>query len=70
MCKKTEKCDQILKVHDSDMKTVSQATYLRDVISDKGTIDETVAQRCQKAVGIITQIVPIILLCTIYNSVS
>ena len=38
------------------MKTVSQATYLGDIISDKGTIDETVAQRCQKAIGIITQI--------------
>ena len=56
MCKKTEKCDQILKVHERDMKTVSQATYLGDIISDKGTIDETVAQRCQKAIGIITQI--------------
>ena len=38
------------------MKTVSQAIYLGDVISDTGTIDATVAQRCQKAIGLITQI--------------
>ena len=56
MCKKTDKSDQILKVHELDMKTVSLATYLGDVISDTGTIDATVAERCQKAIGLITQI--------------
>ena len=49
-------CHQILKVHDDDMKNVSQATYLGDVISEKGSIDETIVQRGQKATGIITQI--------------
>ena len=38
------------------MKTVSHATYLGDVISDSGTIDENISQRCQRALGIITQI--------------
>ena len=49
-------CTQVLKVHDSTMKTVTQATYLGDVLSEKGTIDETIEQRCQKAYGIISQI--------------
>ena len=38
------------------MKNVSQATYLGDVISETGTIDETIIQRGQKATGIISQI--------------
>ena len=49
-------CTQILKVHDNEMKAVSQATYLGDVISETGKIDETVIQRSQKATGIICQI--------------
>ena len=67
MCKKTDKCPQILKVHDHNMKTVSQATYLGDVISDTGTIDATVAQRCQKATGLITQISSILSSITLGN---
>ena len=38
------------------MKNVNQATYLGDVLSDKGTIDETIILRNQKAIGIISQI--------------
>ena len=38
------------------MKTVSQATYLGGVLSETGTIDETVMQRGKKATGIISQI--------------
>jgi hypothetical protein len=56
ICKKTAECTQILKVHEHDMKLVKQATYLGDVICETGTIDGTIAQRCQRAVGIITQI--------------
>ena len=56
ICKTSTKCTQVLKVHDLNMKTVSQATYLGDVLSETGTIDETVAQRGQKATGIISQI--------------
>ena len=46
ICKKHTECNQILKVHDENMKIVSHATYLGDVLSDKGTIDENVNQRC------------------------
>ena len=56
ICKRKSMCTQVLKVHDSTMKTVTQATYLGDVISEKGTIDETIEQRSQKAYGIISQI--------------
>jgi hypothetical protein len=40
------------------MQTVSQATYLGDVLSESGTIDETIlhVQRGHKAIGIISQI--------------
>ena len=38
------------------MKNSSQVTYLGDVISDTGRINATIAQREQKAEGIITQI--------------
>ena len=56
ICKKDEQCTQVLRVHDNKMKNVSQATYLGDVLSDTGSIDETISQRCQKALGISTQI--------------
>ena len=49
-----------MKVHDDEMKTVSHATYLGDVISEKGSIDETINQRGQKATGITTQIASIL----------
>ena len=42
------------------MKTVSQATYLGDFISEKGTDNETIEQRSKKAIGIITQIFSIL----------
>ena len=42
------------------MKNASQVTYLGDVISETGQIDETITQRGQKAEGIITQISPIL----------
>ena len=48
-------CPQQLKVHDNEMKNVSQATYLGDVISETGTIDETIIQRGQKSTGIISK---------------
>ena len=38
------------------MKSVAQITHLGDVISETGSIDETIAQRSQKALGITTQI--------------
>jgi hypothetical protein len=38
------------------MKSASQATYLGDVISENGKVDETVLQRTQKATGIANQI--------------
>ena len=56
MCKTTEMCTQILKVHTVNMKNASQVTYLGDAISETGQIDETITQRGQKAEGIITQI--------------
>ena len=64
ICKKDESCTQILKVHDDEMKTVSEATYLGDVLSDKGTLDATINHRNQKAVGISTQI------CSMLSSIS
>ena len=48
--------DKILKVHDADMKNVTKATYLGDVINESGTIDKTILQRSKKATGINTQI--------------
>ena len=56
ICKKSDSCPQVLKVHADDMKNVKHASYLGDIISEQGTIDETVKQRSQKAVGIISQI--------------
>ena len=38
------------------MRHVTQATYLGDVISEKGTIDETISLRSKKAIGIISWI--------------
>ena len=49
-------CTQVLNVHELERKSASQASYLGDIISDKGTIDETINVRSQKALGIITQI--------------
>ena len=57
VCKSDKKCTQVLKVHESEMKSATQATYLGDVISETGTIDETVLQRTLKATGITSQII-------------
>ena len=54
ICKKSDSCPQVLKVHADDMKNVKHASYLGDIISEQGTM--TVKQRSQKAVGIISQI--------------
>ena len=56
ICKTGKNCDQVLKVHEKNMKNVSQASYLGDILSEKGTIDETIKERNQKATGIISQI--------------
>ena len=32
-------------------ENVSQASYLEDILSEKGTIDETIKERNQKALG-------------------
>ena len=45
-----ENRSQVLTVH------VDQATYLGNVLTSKGTLDETINQRYQKALGISTQI--------------
>ena len=60
ICKRVEECTQVLKAHDTNMKNVTQATYLGDVVSEKGTIDETIAQKSKKSLGIITQIISIL----------
>ena len=60
ICRTGKMCTQQLKVHNNDMKSVSQATYLGDIISENGTIDETIEQRGQKATGIISQIASIL----------
>ena len=38
------------------MKNISQATSLDDLISENGTIDETIIQRSQKSIGLTIQI--------------
>ena len=58
--------DKCFKIHIyaiTDLKSawkkrenVSQASYLEDILSEKGTIDETIKERNQKATGIISQI--------------
>ena len=49
-------CPQQLKVHDDDMKNVSQPTYLGDILSEQGTIDETITHRGQRATRNVSQI--------------
>ena len=43
-------------MHDDPTKNVSQASYLGDIISEKGTIEENILARTQKATGITSQI--------------
>jgi hypothetical protein len=40
ICKKDDNCTQVLRVHENKMKSVTQANYLGDVISDKGTMKQ------------------------------
>ena len=42
VCKNKTNCPPILRVHDQEMKSKTHATYLGDVISETGTIDETI----------------------------
>ena len=49
ICKNSIDFTQVLKVHELNMKTVSQSTYLGDDISEKGTVNETIEQRSKKA---------------------
>ena len=55
---RSTKSPAVLKVHDSNMKTVSQATYLGGVLSETGTIDETVMQRGKKQQGLSVRYLP------------
>ena len=55
-CKGNRECPQILKVHEKNMKNVTQAKYLGDIICESGTVDLTVEERGQKATGITSQI--------------
>ena len=45
VCKADSNCPQVLKVHDDPMKNVSQASYLGDIISEKGIIEENILAR-------------------------
>ena len=56
ICKTVKDCSQVLKVHEHPMKHVTQASYLGDILSEKGTIDETILERNLKSIGIISQI--------------
>ena len=56
ICKTKKECTQILKVHEHSMKNVTQASYLGDILSENGAVDETILERNLKAIGIISQI--------------
>ena len=57
---KREKCDHILKAHEVNMQQVSKSKYLGDIINNKGTIDDTIADRKSKSIGIISKITTIL----------
>jgi hypothetical protein len=44
ICKGSTECPQSLKVHQSNMKNAALATYLGDVLSESGSIDETIKE--------------------------
>ena len=54
--KTVSECHTTLKVHDKTMKKVKSAVYLADVVSESGTVDETVKLRELKSIGIVSQI--------------
>ena len=49
-------CNIDLKVHDKEMKPATEAKYLGDILNEDGTINETVEDRRQKLIGIVSQI--------------
>ena len=55
VCKTDTNYTQVLKFNENKMKSATHGTYLGDVISEMGTIDETVLQRTEKATGITSQ---------------
>ena len=62
---KSEKsCLVKLKAHENQINEVKSAPYLGDIINEKGNIDDTIASRKTKSIGIISQIMSIL------NSVS
>ena len=53
---KSEKCKVDLKVGDKVMNSASQAKYLGDIINEDGNIKNTIEDRRQKGIGIVSQI--------------
>ena len=53
---KKENCEHVLKAHEAKMKDVKKMKYLGDILNEKGTIDDTIAERESKSIGIISQI--------------
>ena len=56
ICKKSSVCNIKLKAHNNEIKDVKKATYLGDVLSDTGTINDTIDDRKSKSIGRINQI--------------
>ena len=61
---KSKHCEIELKVHDKRMKTASEAKYLGDIINEEGNLNNTIEDRRQKGIGIVSQI------SSILNSIS
>ena len=58
---KSEKsCLVKLKAHENQINEVKSAPYLGDIINEKGNIDDTIASRKTKSIGIISQIMSIL----------
>ena len=58
--KSCEPCDNNLKVHEKIMKKKHMGTYLGEIITEDGKLDETVDNRRSKGVGVVSQISGII----------
>ena len=58
--KSCDTCDNNLKVHEKNMKKKHIGTYLGEIITSDGKLDETVDKRRSKGVGILSQITGII----------
>ena len=50
------KCHDILKVNDTNMKSVKQEKYLGQYISSDGKNDRNIEDRCSRGTGIISQV--------------